>query len=156
MTDLWPGERVHRVFTRWVLSGVQLLLMVLVGLGLLDLFYLLARRVGDKLAAIDSVEGLQYAMQHGFAVILLILVGLELIETVRIYRHDQHVRLETVLMVAVIAVGRHVLEIDLQATGGMTLAGIAALTLALTVGYFLCRRRDQAAPATATTAPLGK
>ena len=137
---------MHRAFTRWVLSGVQLLLMVLVGLGLLDLFYLLVRRVGEKLATIHSVEGLQYAMQHGFAGVLLILIGLELIETVRIYLHDQHVRLETVLMVAVIAVGRHVLEIDLQATGGTTLAGIAALTLALTVGYFLCRRRDQACP----------
>ena len=155
MSDLWPGERTHRVFARWVLSGVQLLLMLLIALGLLELFYLLVRGVSSKLAAIHSVEGLQYAMQHGFAGILLILIGLELIETVRIYRHDQHVRLETVLMVAVIAVGRHVLEIDLQATGGMTLAGIAALTLALTVGYFLCRRRDQAASTTATTAPSG-
>lgn len=141
MSDLWPGERVSRGFARWVLSGVQLLLMALITLGLLDLFYLLVRGVSGKFAAIHSVGDLQHAMQHGFAGILLILIGLELIETVRVYLHDQHVRLETVLAVAVIAVGRHILEIDLQATEGMTLIGIAALTLALAIGYFLARRR---------------
>ena len=146
MSDLWPGERVHGFFTRCVLSGVQLLLMVLIALGLLDLLYLLVRRVGEKLATIHSVDALQHAMQHGFAGILLILIGLELIETVRVYQHDQHVRLETVLIVAVIAVGRHILEIDLQATGAMNLVGIASLTLALAVGYYLARRRVQPGP----------
>lgn len=148
MSDLWPGERVNRGFARWVLSGVQLLLMALIALGLLDLFYLLVRGLSGKLAAIHSVGELQHAMQHGFAGILLILIGLELIETVRVYLHDQHVRLETVLAVAVIAVGRHILEIDLQATGGMTLIGIAALTLALAIGYFLARRRPPSGPGT--------
>ena len=149
MSDLWPGERTHQVFARWVLSGVQLLLMVLIALGLLDLFYLLVRGVSSKLAAIHSVGELQHVVQHGFAGILLVLIGLELIETVRVYVHDQHVRLETVLLVAVIAVGRHILEIDLHAAGGMTLIGTASLVLALSIGYFLVGRR---APACASTA----
>lgn len=141
MSNLWPGERAHRAFARWVLSGVQLLLMVLIALGLLDLVYLLVKGVSGKLAAIHSVGDLQHAMQHGFAGILLILIGLELIETVRVYLHDQHVRLETVLLVAVIAVGRHIIEIDLEAAGGITLVGIASLVLALAIGYFLASRR---------------
>ena len=115
MTDLWPGERVHRVFTRWVLSGVQLLLMVLVGLGLLDLFYLLARRVGDKLAAIDSVEGLQYAMQHGFAGILLILIGLELLIAADIIKSVVlDPTLESMLVLGGIVVIRTFLSISLD------------------------------------------
>lgn len=141
MNDLWPGERANRVFARWVLSGVQVLLMVLITLGLLDLLYLLVHGVWTRLAAIDSVDQLQRAMQHGFAGILLILIGLELIETIRAYLHEQHVRLEIVLIVAMIAVGRHILEIDLQAAAGTTMIGIASLTLALTIGYFLIRRR---------------
>lgn len=140
MSDLWPSERVNRTFARWVLSGVQVLLMVLITLGLLDLLYLLVRGLGTKFVAIDSVGELQHAMQHGFAGILLILIGLELIETIRAYLHDQHVRLEIVLIVAMIAVGRHILEIDLTAADGITLVGIASLTLALTLGYFLTRR----------------
>jgi uncharacterized membrane protein (DUF373 family) len=140
MSDLWPSERANRLFARGVLTGVQVLLMILIVIGLLDLFYLLIRRLGDRIVAIDSVGELQHAMQHGFAGILLILIGLELIETVRAYVHEQHVRLEIVLIVATIAVGRHILEIDLQATDGATLAGIAALTLALTTGYFLIRK----------------
>lgn len=151
VSDLWPGERFNRGFSRWILSGVQLLLMALVALGLLDLCYLLVRGISGKLEAIQSVGDLQHAMQHGFAGILLILIGLELMETVRVYVHDQHVRLETVLAVAVIAVGRHILEIDLEATAGTSLIGVAALTLALGVGYFLARRRP--APAAASVSP---
>ena len=143
MSDLLPGDRINRVFARWVLSGVQVLLMALIALGLLELFHLLVRGVLTKLAHIDSVGELQHMMQHGFAGILLILIGLELIETVRAYVHDQHVRLEIVLIVAMIAVGRHILEIDFEDADGLMLVGIAALTLALTVGYVLVRRRGE-------------
>lgn len=141
MSDLWPSDRVNRQFARWVLSGVQILLMVLIALGLLDLLYLLVRGVWTKFTSIASVGELQHGMQHGFAGILLILIGLELIETVRAYLHDHHVRLEIVLIVAMIAVGRHILEIDLQEAEGITLIGIAALTLALTIGFFITRQR---------------
>jgi uncharacterized membrane protein (DUF373 family) len=78
-------------------------------------------------------------MQQGFGGILLVLIGLELLETVRAYLQDHHVRLEVVLIVALIALGRHILELNLEALNGVTLIGIAALMLALTGGYFLIR-----------------
>lgn len=143
MDDLWPGERFIRVFEKTALSGVQLLLMVLIALGLLDLVYLLVRGVRANLMSIGSVGELHVAMQKGFAGILLILIGLELIETVRAYLHGHRVRLEIVLIVAVIAVARHILDIQLEATNGVTLLGIAALILALTVGWFLIRQRER-------------
>jgi uncharacterized membrane protein (DUF373 family) len=141
MNDLWPRERFTRFFEKIALSGVQMLLMVLIALGLLDLVYLLVRGVRANLMMIGSVGELHVAMQKGFAGILLILIGLELIETVRAYLHGHRVRLEIVLIVAVIAVARHILDIDLGSSNGLTLLGIAALILALTAGYFLIRHR---------------
>lgn len=148
MDDLWPGERFIRTFEKTALSGVQLLLMVLIALGLLDLVYLLVRGVRANLMSIGSVGDLNVAMQKGFAGILLILIGLELIETVRAYLYGHRVRLEIVLIVAVIAVARHILDIHLEATNGITLLGIAALILALTVGWFLVRQREGTARTT--------
>lgn len=144
--DLWPGERFTRVFERGVLSFVQLLLMILVVLGLADLGYLLWLGAARILATIDSVGDLQLAMQHGFAGILLVLIGLELLETVRAYLHDHRVRLEVVLIVAVIAVGRHIVMLDLEHLDGLSLLGIAALMLALTGGYVLVRRAEIVRP----------
>lgn len=141
MKDLWPSEAIIRIFEKIALSSVQLLLMVLIALGLLDLVYLLVRGVRDKLMMIGSVGELHEAMQKGFAGILLILIGLELIETVRAYLHGHRVRLEIVLIVAVIAVARHIVDIDLKSANGVSLLGIATLILALTVGYFLIRHR---------------
>lgn len=156
MSELWPSERFTRTFEKIALSGVQVLLMVLVALGLLDLVYLLARGVSGRLMMISSVGELHAAMQKGFSGILLILIGLELIETVRAYLHGHRVRLEIVLIVSVIAVARHILDIDLAAAKGITLLGIAALVVALTVGYFLIRQRamyDKARGLTSTSGP---
>jgi uncharacterized membrane protein (DUF373 family) len=137
---LWPGERFTRMFERVVLSAVQLLLMVLILLAVLELGYLLWRGATTTLLAIDNVGDLQKALQRGFAGALLVLIGLELLETIRAYLHDHYVRLEVVLIVAVIAVGRHVIQLDFEHLSGVSLLGIAALMLALVVGYFLIRR----------------
>jgi uncharacterized membrane protein (DUF373 family) len=47
-----------------------------------------------------------------------------------------------ILIVAMIGVGRHILNIDLERTGGLTLVGAAALILALAVSYFLIKRTN--------------
>ncbi|WP_206860574.1 phosphate-starvation-inducible PsiE family protein [Lysobacter changpingensis] len=154
MNDLWPRERFTRVFEKIALSGVQMLLMALIVLGLLELIYLLVRGIQAHLMAIGSVGQLHAAMQQGFAGILLILIGLELIETVRAYLHGHRVRLEIVMVVAVIAVARHIVDIDLKSANGVTLLGVAALILALTTGYFLVRHRARTDRTTgAATAP---
>jgi uncharacterized membrane protein (DUF373 family) len=153
MRDLWPRERAVRGFERVVLSAVQILLMLLVAIATADLFYLLYRGVQSQLLAIESVGSLQKAMQRGFAGILLILIGMELLETVRAYLQSHRVRLEVVLIVAVIAVGRHILDLDLQDVDGVELLGFAALILALTVGYFLVRFPVRTRGQTDTTQP---
>ena len=140
---LWPGERITHGFERGVLSALQLLLMALVLLAVLDLVWLLWRGATTTLMVIDSVEELRKALQRGFAGILLVLIGLELLETLRAYLHDHHVRLEAVLVIAVIAVGRHIIQLDLEHMNGFSMIGIAALMLALTLGYFMVRRRGR-------------
>ncbi len=140
--DLWPSERYIGGFERLILSAVQLLLAALVVLGLLDLLYLMVRGAHAEMLSIGSVDALQNAMQHGFSGVLLVLIGLELLETVRAYLKHHRVRLEVVLIVAVVALGRHIVELDLETLDGFTLIGIAALMLALTGGYFLVRVRN--------------
>jgi len=44
-----------------------------------------------------------------------------------------------IVLVAIIAVGRHITQLDFEHVGGPALAGIAALVLALTAGYWLVK-----------------
>lgn len=141
MNDLWPGRGFMQGFGRMVLSAVQLIPMALITLSLLDLVYLIVRGLGAEMLSIGTVGALQKAMQDGFSGILLVLIGLELLETVRAYLEDHRIRVEVVLIVAVIALGRHVVEFEPDAQSWPTLIGIAALMLALTGGYFLIRHQ---------------
>lgn len=140
---LWPGERATSRFERFVLIAVQLLLMALILVAVADLVWLMWHGLLNELVAITDVEHLQKALQRGFAGILLVLIGLELLETLRAYLHDRHVRLEIVLLVAVIALGRHIVQVDVEHVPAASLIGIAALMLALTGGYYLIRRLAQ-------------
>ena len=151
MKDLWPKEAFTRGFEHWVVSAVQVLLMLMIVLGLLDLVYLLFRGARSDLLNIQTEDELQRAMQQGFAGILLVLIGLELLETVRAYLKSHRIRLEVVLIVAVIALGRHIVELELENVDGLTLIGIAALIAALVGGYYLTRRLRAATAAVAST-----
>jgi uncharacterized membrane protein (DUF373 family) len=71
--------------------------------------------------------------------VLLILLGLEILESLKIFFTEHKVRLDLILIVAVIAVARHIIQLDFQHADGFVLVGIGALVLSLTAGYFLVR-----------------
>ena len=75
-----------------------------------------------------------------FAGFLVILLGIELLETVKMYLTDHVIQVEVVYLVAMIAVGRHIIEVDYAHVQPLTLFGTATLVLALAAGYFLLKR----------------
>jgi uncharacterized membrane protein (DUF373 family) len=72
-----------------------------------------------------------------FASVLLVLLGLGLTESVKVYLTEESVHVEVVLLVALIAVFRSLLLQDFQKADPLLLIGLAAVLLALTGGYFL-------------------
>ncbi len=133
-------ERLHRIFERGILYAAQLLLVVVILLAVAQLWYLLAIAIRDRLGDIDSIPLLTQAVQRSFSGVLLIVLGLELLETLRVYFTHHRVRLEIILIVAIIAVARHIINLDIEHLSGASLAGIAALIAGLTGGYYLVRR----------------
>jgi len=92
----------------------------------------------------------QVAIQKVFAGVLLLMLGLELLETLKTYFRQYHIRTEVILVVAIIAVGRHIIQFDFEHASGSVLAGMALLIVALAVSYYLVRAR----PPRALDAPL--
>jgi uncharacterized membrane protein (DUF373 family) len=89
---------------------------------------------------VDNIAELQQAALRGFSGILLVLLGLELLDTVKVYFREHTVRVEVILLVGLIALGRHVLEIDLHHIAPLILFGFSSLLLVVAVSYYLVKR----------------
>lgn len=75
-----------------------------------------------------------------FGYFLMVLLGLELLEILKAYLNENTVHVEVVLLVAVIAIARKIIILDLKETSPGTLFGLSGLMIALAVGYFVIRR----------------
>ena len=72
--------------------------------------------------------------------VMLILIGIELLESIKTYLSEQRLHVEVVLMVAIIAVSRKVIILNIKETSASVLVAIASIILALSVGYYLVKR----------------
>jgi uncharacterized membrane protein (DUF373 family) len=121
------------------LVAAQVLLMAVILAMVIQLWVMFSSGIVERVSNIDSIPELVKSVQTAFSGVLLVILGLELMETLRIYFKSHRVRLETILAVAIIAIGRHVIDLDVEHMAGTSLIGVAAVVLALTFGYFLVR-----------------
>jgi uncharacterized membrane protein (DUF373 family) len=140
MIDRSRGYAIMRGFETTVVIMVGLLLAVAVAIAVVVLYVLLFSGLRNGFPSVESVGSLQVALQNVFGGVLLVLLGLELIDTLKVYFAEHQIRTEVILIVAMMAVGRHVIQIDFEHTGGVELLGTAALIVALAVSYFLVKR----------------
>ena len=75
-----------------------------------------------------------------FGFFLLVLIGLELLESTRIYLVKGVVHVQVVLEVALIAVARKVIILDIEKYEGLTLLGFAALIIGVAVAFHYIMR----------------
>ena len=74
-----------------------------------------------------------------FGLFLLVLVGIELFDTIKTYLAERTLHVEVVLMVAMIAIARKVIILDEKEQSELALLGIGAIIVALGIGYYLLK-----------------
>lgn len=76
-----------------------------------------------------------------FGLFMLVLIGIELLETImKTYLKENVNHVEVVFLVAMIAIARKVIILDIKDISGITLVGIGAIIITLSAGYYLIRR----------------
>jgi uncharacterized membrane protein (DUF373 family) len=128
------------VFERVIVAALLIMLAVMVLMGTVSLAILMVRNGLGRFHGVGDAGELQSAMQRGFGGLLVVLLGLELMETIRKYESQHEIRVEVVFFVGLIAIGRHVIQIDYDHVDAGQLLGVAAVTVALAAGYFLVKR----------------
>lgn len=74
-----------------------------------------------------------------FGFVFMVLIGLELLETIKTYLSKDQLHVEVVFLVAMIAIARKVILLDVKKMEPQVLYGIAAVILALAAGFFFLR-----------------
>ena len=75
-----------------------------------------------------------------FGLFMLVLIGIELLETImKTYVAKKVNRGEVVFLVAMIAIARKAIILDIKEVPGITLVGIGAINITLSGGYYLVR-----------------
>ncbi|MBD3420202.1 MAG: phosphate-starvation-inducible E-like protein [Chitinivibrionales bacterium] len=75
-----------------------------------------------------------------FGFFMMVLIGVELLETLKSYITKKAIHVEVVLLVAIIAVARKVIILDYKSVTFEMMVGIASVTIALAAGYFLVKK----------------
>jgi uncharacterized membrane protein (DUF373 family) len=130
-------------FERFIVVALLMMMSVVVLLGTVRLGVILVEKIASPpgFMLIYLSEMLEI-----FSFFLLLLVGLELIEVIKDYLIEDTIHAEVVLLVAIIAIARKVVVLDLKAHEPPTLLGIAALIISLGICFFLAKRALRTSP----------
>jgi uncharacterized membrane protein (DUF373 family) len=120
------------------------LLIVVVALSTVDLGFLIAQDIWKPPRFLIPVQGLLEI----FSFFLVILIGVELLETLKAYVKKDVIHVRLVLEVALIAMARKVIILEPNSVTALTLFGMAALISALGLAFYFERKahREQLDP----------
>jgi uncharacterized membrane protein (DUF373 family) len=123
-------------FERMIVTALVVMMGLTILLATIDLAWLIIKDIiTPPVILLDINELLDI-----FGLFLLVLLGIELISTLKTYLTENEVHVEVVFAVALIAIGRKVIILDVKELSSLSLIGIASIILSLSVGYFLVKR----------------
>ena len=134
-------DYLHK-FERIVIATLMLMLALVILLSVIELGWVLITDIITPPVFILEIRQLLEL----FGLFLLVLIGIELLETMKKYYTEGKVDLDVIISVSLIAIGRKIITMDPKAYEALTLVGMAAIILALFAGYWVIKKLNQNAP----------
>jgi uncharacterized membrane protein (DUF373 family) len=131
-----PVKEVLHLFTRGIILCLIAMMMLAVLLSTIELFIIL---IAEILKPPKFILGIDNLFEI-FGFFMMILIGLELLESIRTYLADDLLHVEVVFLVAMIAIARKVIILEIKDLDPLQLAGIASIILALALGYYFVKK----------------
>ncbi len=127
---------------KFIALALAVLLILVVALSTVHLGVEIAKELWKPPRFLIPVQGLLDI----FAFFLLVLIGVELLETLKVYVKTDAIRVRLVLEVALTAMARKVIILEPDRVSGLTLLGIAAVILALGIAFYFERQAQKEQP----------
>jgi uncharacterized membrane protein (DUF373 family) len=131
-----------KLFESGLTIGILAVLLVVLVAAFIDIAYEIYQKILAPPILVVDASGLMSL----FSLVLVLLIGLELIETVKAYLDEDVIHVELVVLVAIIAIARKIIVWDFEKFSHIDLFSLAAMTTALGVTYFLIKRAEFSIP----------
>ncbi len=136
----WPIMTAYERFEQIVAFVLSLLIAVVIVIALIQLLMkIMPLLLGGALDPLDH-----RVFQALFGMIMTLLIAMEFKHSIiRVaLRRESIIQVKTVILVALLALSRKFIILDVYATGAATIAALAVATLVLGIVYWLLRERD--------------
>ena len=138
--ERWPLMTMYERFEQIVAIVLSFIIALVVLIALFQLFHrILPLLLGGALDLLDHETFLNL-----FGAIMTLLIAMEFRHSIirLALRHESIIQVRTVVLIALLALSRKLVILDMTATGAATIAALASATLALGIVYWLLRERE--------------
>lgn len=125
-----------KLIERYIIKTLIALMSLLLILATIQLAYEVIRSIVTTKTFLMDLDKLMDL----FGIFLLVLIGIELLDTIKVYFKKHVIHVEVVMLVAIIAVARKIILLDYSKYSGFEILAIASIVVALALGYYLIKR----------------
>jgi len=133
-----PIIKLLKSTERILISVIMIIFFAILIFAFIDIIYVIIQKIIEHPILIIDADSLMEL----FSLFLIILLGLELLETIKAYLMEDVVHVELVVLVAIIALSRKVIIWDFNKYSYTELISLSGMILALSISYFLIKRAD--------------
>ncbi|MEJ2716504.1 MAG: phosphate-starvation-inducible PsiE family protein, partial [Deltaproteobacteria bacterium] len=128
-------NKILRQYETLILVLLAVMMMAVVFFATLDLAWILVKYLLTPPWGLIEINELLEV----FGLFLLVLIGIELLVTIRTYRREQVIRVEIAIVVALLAISRKVIILDYKSLTSFNLFDLGVVVIALAAAYYLLR-----------------
>lgn len=128
-------KRTTQSVEKFIIITLIIMMSGILILATIELGYHLYRTIASHNVLIPLDE-----LMDLFGVFLLVLIGIELLDTIKVYLKQNVIHVEVVVLVAIIALARKIVILKIEEITGEVIIGIGILIVALSVAYYLIKK----------------
>ena len=118
--------------------GIIIVMSFILILAFIDIIYVIKEKMMASPVFIINANGLMDL----FSLFLVLLIGLELLDTIKTYLREDIIHVEFIILVSIIAIARKAIVWDFEKYSTEQLISLAIMMLALGITYFLIKQSD--------------
>ena len=126
---------------KWMVLAVLVLMALLVAASIIELALVVFREITDPTKGILFLEIEEFLRIFGF--VFMVLIGFELLESITIYFKENVIHAEVVILIAVIAVSRKMILLDMEKYEADSLMALSLIMLSLGASYYFIKRSNK-------------
>ena len=132
-------NKVLKTFERLIILILVTLMGIVLMLSAVEVGIIIINQLSNPFETNGIVIDINGLMEI-FSFFLIVLIGFELYETVKLYLKEDVFHGEFILLVSLIAVARKVIILNYTKEDPMSIIAVAALIAAISLGYFLLKK----------------